>query len=453
MLRAVNPADGSTVREVPPHDRAEVERRIARAWATFLEWRERPVSERAAALRAVALALERGVDRFARLMTEEMGKPLAQARAEVDKCAWVARHYADHAAAYLGPEPVATDARRSYVRFDPLGPLLAVMPWNFPFWQVYRAACPALAAGNVVLLKHASNVPGCALAIEASFLEAGLPEGAFATLLVGSAAVDAIIDDPRVCAVTLTGSDDAGAKVGARAGAALKKTVLELGGSDPFVVLEDADLALAAKTAAAARLINSGQSCIAAKRFIVVAAVLEPFLEAFAGHVARARVGDPLDPETEVGPLARADLRDALQRQVDAAVAAGARVVTGGRPLDGPGFFYAPTVLADVTPENVAASEETFGPVAAVLTARDEADALRLANASAFGLGGSVWTRDLARGERFAARLEVGAVFVNGMVKSDPRLPFGGVKRSGYGRELGLYGIREFVNQKTVVVA
>ncbi len=453
MMRSINPATGRPLAEYPDLTPAEVEARLDQAFAAWKAWSGRAVDERARFVGATAERLAAGREKYARLMTEEMGKPITQSVAEVDKCAWVARHYAEHAAELLAPAPTPTDARRSYVRFDPLGPVLAVMPWNFPFWQVFRAAAPALAAGNVILLKHASNVPGCALALEEIFRDAGFPVGCFTSLLIGAEAVDAVIDDDRVRGVTLTGSEPAGRKVAARAGFRIKKTVLELGGSDPFVVLEDADTAAAAKTAAAARLINSGQSCIAAKRFIVVNEAANAFTHAFVRHMEAARVGDPLDPEVQVGPLAREDLLTELENQVQRTLARGAELLTGGRRLDRPGFFFAPTVLGRVTPDMPAAQEETFGPVAAVLTVADEAEALRVANSTDFGLAASVWSLDLDRAERFAARCEAGAVFVNDFVKSDPRLPFGGIKNSGFGRELGREGIREFVNIKSVVVA
>ena len=386
-------------------------------------------------------------------MALEMGKPVAQGEAEVDKCAWVCEYYADHAEAFLAEQPRETDASRSYVRFDPLGPVLAVMPWNFPFWQVFRFAAPALMAGNAGVLKHASNVPRCALAIEEIFREAGFPRGLFATALVGSSAVAALIADPRIVAVTLTGSDSAGSKIAEQAGRVLKKTVLELGGSDPFIVLADADLAAAARTAADARLVNSGQSCIAAKRFIVVEAVADQFLERFLAELRSRRMGDPLARETQVGPQARGDLRDSLHKQVEESVKRGAKLLLGGEIPAGKGAFYPPTLLTAVDKGMPAFDEETFGPVAAVIRAKDEADAVRLANDSAFGLGASLWTRDRARAERMAKQIEAGAVFVNALVKSDPRLPFGGIKRSGYGRELSEYGIREFVNIKSVWIA
>jgi len=385
-------------------------------------------------------------------MTREMGKPITAAEGEAEKCAWVCDFYSKNAERFLSPEDAETDAAHSFVRYDPIGPVLAVMPWNFPFWQVFRFAAPALMAGNVGLLKHASNVPGCALAIESVFTKAGFPMGAFQTLLVGSKVVEGIIRHPAVRAVTLTGSDPAGRAVASQAGAALKKTVLELGGSDPFIVLADADAEAVASKAAVARTINNGQSCIAAKRFIVEDAVADRFEAAFVKAMAALKVGDPSEKDTDVGPLARRDLMDDLQSQVDRSVRAGAKLALGGKPLEGTGYFYPPTVLTHVEPGMAAFEEETFGPVASVTRAKNTDHALALANASDFGLGASLWTGDPARGEALAAEVEAGAVFVNGIVKSDPRLPFGGVKLSGYGRELSAFGIREFVNIKTVWV-
>ena len=451
-MKAIDPATGRLIREYPEHPPEEVERRIARAAAAFRAWRERPVEARASLLAAAGAALRRRRDAYAALMTAEMGKTIAAAEAEVDKCAAGCDYFAEHAAASLAPRPIPTDASSSYVRCDPLGLVLAVMPWNFPFWQAIRCAAPALAAGNAVLLKHASNVPGCALALEEVFQAAGFPDGVFTTLLVPARAVEGLIRHPEVRAVSLTGSEEAGVQVAAQAGAALKKTVLELGGSDPFIVLADADPEAAAVAAAAARTINNGESCIAAKRFLVEEPIAERFEVALAARMSSLRVGDPSTRETEVGPLAREDLIATLQAQVDRSVAAGARLLTGGRRLERAGFFYAPTVLARVSPGMAAFDEETFGPVAAVTRARDAEEALELANRSRFGLGASVWTGDPRRGEALAARLEAGSVFVNGAVKSDPRLPFGGVKHSGYGRELSEAGIREFVNLKTVWV-
>jgi succinate-semialdehyde dehydrogenase/glutarate-semialdehyde dehydrogenase len=419
---------------------------------THLDWRRTPSEERAALLRSAAVQLRAKSDEYAALMAREMGKPIAQGKAEVEKSAWVCEYYADNGARFLAREHIDTDASSSFVTFPPLGVVLAIMPWNFPFWQVLRFAAPSLMAGNGAVLKHASNVMGCALAIEAVFREAGFPEDLFRTLLVGSGAVQGIIEAPQVAAVTLTGSGPAGRAVAALAGAQLKKTVLELGGSDPYVVLEDADLGAAAETCANSRLINSGQSCIAAKRFIVVETVRDEFLEHFVEQMRAKVVGDPFEA-VDVGPQARHDLRDDLHRQVTASIEGGARVLLGAEVPDGEGAFYPPTVLTDVAPGTPAYDEELFGPVAAVITARDEQEAIRIANDSAFGLGAAVFTRDVARGERLAAEhLEAGSCFVNAFVKSDPRLPFGGIKESGYGRELALFGIREFVNVKTVWV-
>ena len=452
-LQSVNPATGTLLETFEETPAAELDRILARADAASREWRELRVAARAERLRAAGRILRERKDAYARTMALEMGKPLAQGVAEAEKCAWVCDYYADEAAAMLADEPRRTDAARSYVRFEALGPVLAIMPWNFPFWQVFRFAAPALAAGNAGILKHAPNVSRCALEIEQVFRDAGLPNGLFRSVFLSNEATAGVIADARVRAVTLTGSDRAGSQVAERAGRHLKKTVLELGGSDPFIVLEDADLARAATIAADARLQNSGQSCIAAKRFIVADRVAGQFTERLEAEMASRRVGDPLDPATAVGPQARLDLRANLHRQVEESVRRGAQLVLGGRLPDEPGAFYPPTILTAVQPGTPAFDEETFGPVAAVVVARDDADAVRIANASVYGLGASVWTADAARGERIARELETGSVFVNGMVKSDPRLPFGGVKRSGYGRELSEYGLREFVNIKTVWVA
>ena len=453
-IATTNPATGEVLRTFEPYDDVRVEAALALAARAAAEWRHVPAAERAAVVGRAAEVLDRRREEFARLMTLEMGKPLQAAADEAAKCAAACRYYAEHGPAFVAPETLVDDESGvGRVRYDPLGVVLAVMPWNFPFWQVVRFAAPALAAGNVGLLKHASNVPQCALALDEVFREAGAPAGAFQALLVESGRVDALVADPRVAAVTLTGSEGAGAAVGAAAGRALKPSVLELGGSDPFVVLPSADLDAAARTAVTARTINNGQSCIAAKRFVVHAAVYDAFVERFAAGVRALRVGDPMDAATQVGPLATAQIRDDLDDQVRRSVAAGARLVCGGAPAGGRGFYYAPTVLADVTRDMPAAAEETFGPVAAVLRASDAGDALRLANATPYGLGASVWTGDAGEVALFEAGLDAGSVFVNGMVVSDPRLPFGGVKRSGYGRELGAVGLRAFVNVKTVRVA
>ena len=453
-LRVVNPATGETLREYPETPPRETRAAIAAADAAFRAWRETPFALRARLMAEAARVLRERASEYAVLMAEEMGKPVRDGRAEVEKSASACDFYAEHAERFLAREPVETGPRKSFVCFQPLGVVLAVMPWNFPFWQVFRFAAPALMAGNAAILKHAANVPGCALAIEEVFRSAGFPPDIFRALLVPGRKVAALIRHPLVRAVTLTGSTAAGRAVGRAAGQALKKTVLELGGSDPYLVLRDADLELAVETCASSRLTNAGQSCIAAKRFLVVPELRPEFERRLVERLRGVRMGDPLDEATQMGPQARVDLRDELHEQVRRSVAQGARLLLGGEVPPGPGAFYPPTVLAEVGRGMPAHDEELFGPVAAVIPVRDEAHAVAVANDSVFGLGAAVFTRDTARGERIALRqLEAGSCFVNALVKSDPRLPFGGIKESGYGRELSHYGIREFVNVKTVVVA
>ena len=452
-IESINPASGEKVGEYAEMTAGEAAAIVERSHAAHLDWRRTSFAHRGGLMRRASALLRERAGEYAELMAREMGKPLAAGRAEAQKCAWVCEHYADHAEAFLADEEVATEAKRSFVTFRPLGVVLAVMPWNFPFWQVFRFAAPGLMAGNAGVLKHASNVFGCAVAIEDVFHQAGFPDHLFRSLLIGADKVDAVIAHPRVAAVTLTGSTPAGKAVAARAGACLKKTVLELGGSDPYLVLADADLGKTVESCVASRLINSGQSCIAAKRFIVVEEVADEFERRFVEAMRGYRMGDPFRDGVDVGPQARVDLRDDLHRQVAESVAAGARLLLGGELPGGPGAFYPPTVLTAVGPGMPAYDEELFGPVAAIVRVADEDEAIRVANDTVFGLGAAVFTADLERGERIAAeRLEAGCCFVNAPVKSDPRLPFGGVKGSGYGRELGVFGIREFVNVKTVWV-
>ena len=449
-IASIDPATGRTLREFAPHTDVDIERALARARQAFDVWRHQPLAERSRVMMRVAELLEAEQRELGRLMTCEMGKLHSAAMEEAAKCAIACRHYAAHADRYLAPEIVPVNGERSWVAFQPLGVVLAVMPWNFPFWQVLRFAAPALVAGNVAVLKHASNVPQCALAIEDLFRRAGAPPGVFTTLLIGSDRVEALIADPRVAAVTLTGSEGAGRSVGAAAGRHLKKSVLELGGSDPFIVLPTADLDAAARTAVRARTINNGQSCIAAKRFIVVEAVADAFEQAFVQGMRSLVVGDPMHPATQLGPLSSHKQRDEVHEQVRRSVEAGARVLTGGEPIEGPGAFYTPTVLTDIPRSAPAFGEEVFGPVASLFRVPDAKAALALANDSPLGLGASVWTGDDDEARWLADELEAGTVFVNGMVASDPRFPFGGVKASGYGRELSVYGLREFVNIKTI---
>ena len=452
-IASTNPATGEVLKTFEPLTPAQIEAKIQLAATAFQKHRRTSFAERAACMLRAADLLEREKDDCARLMTLEMGKPLKAAMAEALKCATGCRYYAQNAEAFLADEVVETGARRSFIRYLPLGPILAVMPWNFPFWQVMRFAAPALMAGNVGLLKHASNVPQCALKIEDILRRAGFVEGVFQTLLIGSGPVDAILNDPRIVAATLTGSEQAGIQVGVSAAKRIKKVVLELGGSDPFVVMPSADLESAVATAVEARIQNNGQSCIAAKRFIVAEAIADEFERKFVARMQALRVGDPFEESTQLGPLANAEAVSSLDADVKKTVAAGARVITGGRPLDRPGNYYAPTVLTDIPDDSPAYKEEFFGPVASIFRVRDIEEAIALANDSRFGLGASAWTSDPGEMERFANELEAGMVFLNKMVASDPRVPFGGVKASGHGRELSEHGIREFVNIKTVWMA
>jgi succinate-semialdehyde dehydrogenase/glutarate-semialdehyde dehydrogenase len=449
-IATINPTTGETLKTFAELTTEQIDTKLQLAASTFQIYRHTSFASRAAWMLRAAEIIESEKQELGKMMTLEMGKPLKAAISEAEKCALVCRYYAENAEQHLADQVVDTNAKRSFVRFQPLGPVLAVMPWNFPFWQVFRFAAPSLMAGNVGLLKHASNVPQCALAIEDIFKRAGFPEGAFQTLLIGSDKVEAILTDTRVVAATLTGSEPAGRSVASIAGQQIKKTVLELGGSDPFIVMPSAHLKEAVTTAVKARTINNGQSCIAAKRFIVADAVYDQFEQGFVDEMKALRVGDPIEAETDVGPLATTQIVEDLDGQVNKAKAAGARVLTGGKRLNRPGNFYEPTVLVDVDPSTPVSCEEIFGPVAMLFRVNDIDEAIRLANATTFGLGSSAWTNDAREQQRFIDELEAGCVFINGMVASDPRLPFGGVKHSGYGRELAEFGIREFVNIKTV---
>ncbi len=453
MIATVNPATGEVVRRFEPLTESQIEDKLACADRAYRSYRRTSFSDRARWLSRAAEILESERDRLGKIMTLEMGKPIGAARAEAAKCALACRYYVEHGERLLADEPVDMGSGRAFIRYQPIGAVLAVMPWNFPFWQVFRFAAPALMAGNVGLLKHASNVPQSALEIEDVIRRAGFPDDVFQTLLIGSRQVQRVIEDPRVKAVTLTGSEPAGMQVASQAGNQIKKTVLELGGSDPFIVTPHADLDRAVRTAVEARCINNGQSCIAAKRFIVDTRIADEFERRFAAGMAALKVGDPMDESTQLGPLATRDMVDDLEKQVRCSVEMGARVLTGGKRLDGPGNFYAATVLTDIPGNSPAYREELFGPVAVVLKANGIEDAIRIANDTDFGLGASAWTNDAEEQRRFMDEIEAGMVFINGMVASDPRVPFGGVKRSGYGRELSAYGIREFVNVKTVRVA
>jgi succinate-semialdehyde dehydrogenase/glutarate-semialdehyde dehydrogenase len=449
-MKSINPANNEVIREYPEHSASEVNDIIEYVHKEWLNWKDTSFEYRAGLFRNAARILNERKETYARLMTTEMGKIIRESLAEISKCANACEYYADHAADLLQDQVIPSDASRSLVVFQPLGVILAVMPWNFPFWQVFRFAAPSLMAGNAAVLKHASNVPGCALAIEEIFREAGFPENLFRTLMIPSSSVEQVIANDHIAAVTLTGSESAGSKVASAAGKHIKKTVLELGGSDAYIILEDADMEKTVRTAITARMINQGQSCIAAKRFIVVESRAAEFESRIKTAMASLKIGDPLDPKTDVGPLARKDIADEIDRQVQKSIADGARLVLGGQPADRPGCYYLPTILSGVKSGMATYSEETFGPVISIISVKDEAEAIAVANDSQFGLGGSVWTEDLKRGEAVARKIATGAMFVNGLVKSDPRLPFGGIKKSGYGRELGEFGIREFVNVKTI---
>ncbi|MFN8532744.1 MAG: NAD-dependent succinate-semialdehyde dehydrogenase [Dehalococcoidia bacterium] len=450
VLQSINPTTEEVIETFKPATPRQIDALVEETVVAFRVWRRTPISERARRVGLLAPVLRAGKQRYAALITAEMGKPIVEAEAEIEKCAWNCEFYAANGERFLANEPVATEAAESYVAFDPLGVVLAIMPWNYPFWQVFRFLAPALVAGNSAVLKHAPNVPRCALAIEEICRRAGLPDGLLRALLIENEQVESVIGDDRIAAISLTGSVRAGRAVAAAAGGRIKKQVLELGGSDPFIVLADADLDLAASTAARARNQNGGQSCIAAKRLIVEESVANRFVERLVEAVGGLQVGDPLLRETTIGPLARVDLREALATQVEQSKAAGARVVLGGAAPPGRGFFYQPTILDGVQPDMAAFREETFGPVAAVVRAPDAETAVELANESEFGLGATLWTSDLDRAKTLVRRIEAGSVFVNGMVASDPRMPFGGIKQSGYGRELGSFGIRELTNIKTV---
>jgi len=451
-MKSINPATGQIIKEYQEHTLEQVEQIVSLVALEQKEWKKTTFTSRASLMRAAAAHIRENSQEYAVIATQEMGKLLVEAKAELEKCALVLEYYADGAQSMLAPENIKTKNKKSYVRFDPLGVVLAVMPWNFPFWQVMRFAAPALMAGNACALKHASNVPGCALAIEKIFKESGFPENIFRALMVGAGAVEALIKNPQVAAVTLTGSEKAGSSVGGSAGKELKKCVLELGGSDPFIVLADADIALAAKGAVKGRMINMGQSCIAAKRFIAHESIADEFEKALVEEFKNLALGDPMDLATTVGPLAREDLLTELDNQVQRSLKQGAQALIGGKRVNRAGAYYEPTIMSVTDPKAAVFSEETFGPVAAIIRARDEEHALLMANNSLYGLGASIWTKDIERAEAMAEKIEAGAVFINSIVKSDPRLPFGGIKRSGFGRELSHYGIKEFVNIKTVVV-
>jgi succinate-semialdehyde dehydrogenase / glutarate-semialdehyde dehydrogenase len=450
-MKSLNPATEEVIAEYPEHTPAQIEQILTSADAAFSKWRTASFQNRAPLMKQAASLLRRKRDELAKLMTAEVGKTITASESEIEKCAATCDFFAEKSETFLSPQAIPSDASKSYVRFDPLGPVLAIMPWNFPLWQVIRFAAPALMAGNVAVLKHAPNVPGCSLALEKIFSEAGFPTGVFSSLLISdNQAAQRLVDHPVIRAVTLTGSERAGASVAAAAGGRLKKTVMELGGSDPFIILADADIQQAAAKAAEARCINNGQSCIAAKRFIVESSIADRFEEAMIAAMSAMKIGDPMDYSTQIGPLARLDLLDALHKQVQRSVDQGAKLRLGGKRRSGKGFFYEPTVLTSIQPGMAAFDEETFGPVAAIIRANDPQHAIQLANKSRYGLGASIWTNDFNRAQTLAIQIEAGSVFINGIVKSDPHLPFGGIKNSGWGRELSQFGIHEFVNIKTI---
>lgn len=449
---SINPSTEEVIKTFEPHSNSEIEDILKKSHLAHLAWKESTITERKVFNIKLKENLTKRRDELAKLMTIEMGKPITQSYAEIDKCCWVLEYYAEKAETFLSPQLVETESSKSYVRFDPLGVILAIMPWNFPFWQVFRFSAPSIVAGNSALLKHASNVSMCSFAIEELYAKSNFPENLFRSLLVSGEKVLQLLKEPLVKAATLTGSELAGVSVASEAGKNLKKVVLELGGSDPFIILDDAEIEKAALWAAKARTINNGQSCIAAKRFIIVEDVYEGFKEAFVEEMKKLKVGDPLDPSTDVGPIARKDLLEEVEGQVEKSVLEGAKIILGGKRINSKGYYYPPTILDEVTPDMACSQEEVFGPVAPLIKAKDYKDAVRIANSSRFGLGASIWTRDLQKAELLASEIDSGTIFINGMVKSDPRLPFGGVKASGFGRELSYFGIREFVNIKSVVV-
>jgi succinate-semialdehyde dehydrogenase/glutarate-semialdehyde dehydrogenase len=453
MLQSINPFNQEMIQNYIEHSQDEINSIIYETNGTFSEWKRTEFDTRSKLLHNAASILKKNIEIYSKIITMEMGKPVRESRAEIEKCAWACEYYAENSEKFLSPQEIPTDASKSCVTFQPLGVILAVMPWNFPFWQVFRFAAPTLMAGNVGILKHSSNVSGCALAIEQIFLDAGFPQNIFRTLLINNKKVASVIESPIVKAVTLTGSTPAGKAVASKAGEMLKKTVLELGGSDPYIILKDANIKKAVNSCSFSRLLNAGQSCIAAKRFIVVESVLDEFQSLLVKHMQNVKMGDPFDESTTIGPMARIDLRDELHQQVVKSLELGAKLLLGGNIPPGKGAFYPPTILTNVKPGMPAFDEELFGPVAAIISAKDEEEAIQLANNSVFGLGAAVFTENIARGEKIASeQLEAGSCFVNDFVKSDPRLPFGGIKQSGYGRELSDFGIREFVNAKTVYI-